>query len=320
LQTLTKDKNRATMTANRETIPALGRKPPWIKVRALTGANAAELRALMRSKALHTVCEAALCPNMAECWGQGTATFLILGEVCTRHCAFCAVKEGTPPFAGWDPEEPARVAAAAAAMQLHHVVVTSVTRDDLPDGGAGLFGATIRELHARVPGCSVEVLIPDFLGDRHALAVVMEAHPEILGHNMETVPRLYPGVRPQAAYQRSLEVLSSAKQVDPKTITKSGIMVGLGESWKELMEVMDDLRKSNCDILTVGQYLRPSRNHVPVERYYTPGEFAALKAAGLAAGFRWVESGPLVRSSYHAAAQARELCRGKAALTLRNSP
>jgi lipoyl synthase len=303
-----------------EMSPPGGRKPPWIKVRLAAGVKAAELRALMRNKALHTVCEAALCPNMAECWGHGTATFLILGEVCTRNCAFCAVKQGKPLFAAGDPEEPARLAAAVAAMQLHHVVVTSVTRDDLPDGGAGLFAATIRAVQATLPSCSVEVLIPDFLGDRHALAVVMEARPEILGHNVETVPRLYPGVRPQANYQRSLEVLSSAKQLNPKAITKSGIMVGLGETRRELAEVMGDLRKANCDILTVGQYLRPSRNHIPVGRYYTPEEFAALQAAALSVGFRWVESGPLVRSSYRAAAQARELCRGRASLTPRNSP
>jgi lipoyl synthase len=289
--------------------PSGGRKPPWIKVRLATGGKAAELRELMRGKALHTVCEAALCPNMAECWDQGTATFLILGEVCTRNCAFCAVKSGKPQVTATDPDEPARVAAAAATMQLHHVVVTSVSRDDLPDGGAAVFAATVRELHATLAGCSVEVLIPDFLGDRHALAVVMEALPEILGHNVETVPRLYPGVRPQASYRRSLRVLRTAKQLNPSTVTKSGIMVGLGESWGELLAVMSDLREAACDILTVGQYLRPGRSHAAVARYYPPEEFAALQAAGLAAGFRWVESGPLVRSSYHAAAQAGELCR-----------
>jgi lipoyl synthase len=288
-------------------MPSPTHKPPWIKVQLATGARASELRSLLRGKSLHTVCETALCPNMAECWGRGTATFLILGEICTRDCAFCAVKGGRPPSDEVDAGEPLRVAAATAAMKLRHAVITSVTRDDLPDGGAEQFAACIRAVRSSTPGCSVEVLIPDFRGDPSSLMRVMEAQPEILGHNVETVPRLYPHVRPQARYQRSLEVLRSAKQAHPPTLAKSGIMVGLGETDEELAEVMHSLRQAHCDILTIGQYLRPSRKHLPVVRYYTPDEFAILRNSASAVGFRWVECGPLVRSSYHAETQVQQL-------------
>jgi lipoic acid synthetase len=282
------------------------RKPEWIRVRLPSGETYARLKAMMRRKSLHTVCEEARCPNMAECWGCGTATFLILGDTCTRGCRFCAVKTGNPDgrLVSGEAEEVAR---AVAAMNLKHVVVTSVTRDDLEDGGATIFAQTVAAIHALAPECSVEVLIPDFLGSREALEIVVKARPEILGHNMETVARLYRTVRPQALYARSLRLLARVKAFDPSGLTKSGFMVGLGETWDELLELMDDLRDARCDILTIGQYLRPGREHLPVLRYYSPDEFEALKEAGCKKGFRWVESGPLVRSSYHADAQAREL-------------
>jgi len=282
------------------------RKPDWIRVRMVSGETYTRLKALMRSKSLHTVCEEARCPNMAECWGCGTATFLILGDTCTRRCRFCAVKTGNPHEVV-NRGEADEVAQAVSAMSLNHVVVTSVTRDDLDDGGATIFAQTIAAIHGRAPGCTVEVLIPDFQGARESLKVVINGAPEILGHNMETVARLYREVRPQAIYHRSLHVLKAAKELDPSGLTKSGFMVGLGETWDELLELMDDLREARCDILTVGQYLRPSQAHLPVFRYYTPEEFEALAEAGYERGFRWVESGPLVRSSYHADAQAREL-------------
>jgi lipoic acid synthetase len=260
----------------------------------------------MRGKKLHTVCEQAVCPNLAECWRRGAATFLILGETCTRNCAFCAVKSAKPPFEPPDPGEPGRLAEAAAAMGLSHVVITSVTRDDLEDGGALVFAEAVRQVRGRLPGCAVEVLIPDFRGARAALATVLDAGPEILGHNLETVARLYGVARPGADYGRSLGLLRLAKELSPSTLTKSGLMVGLGEAWGELLEAMSDLRASGCDILTLGQYLRPSKAHLPVARYYTPEEFVLLKDAALRLGFRWVESGPLVRSSYHADEQVRE--------------
>lgn len=263
------------------------------------------LKALKRGKSLHTVCEEAMCPNMAECWEKGNATFLILGDVCTRNCSFCAVKGGKP--AAVDLEEPMRVVEAATVMGLHHLVITSVTRDDLTDGGAFIFAETIRQVHNRTPSCTIEVLIPDFKGERQALWKVVQAEPEILAHNVETVPRLYPRVRPQAVYQRSLEVMGIVKELDPNLIIKSGIMVGLGETMDELLEVMRHLRDVGCDILTIGQYLRPSKAHLPVIRYYAPEEFEALKEEGYAAGFRWVESGPLVRSSYCAESQVKAL-------------
>jgi lipoic acid synthetase len=242
---------------------------------------------------------------MAECWECGNATFLILGDCCTRNCGFCAVKTGNPEGVDWG--EPLRVAEAVATMGLRHVVVTSVTRDDLPEGGAEIFVEMIRQVRARMSGCTIEVLIPDFKGNPQALERVVEAKPEILGHNLETVPRLYPRVRPQAVYRRSLEVIRAAKDMDQDLLGKSGIMIGLGETRDEVLELMDHLLEVGCDILTIGQYLRPSRTHLQVVRYYTPEEFDGFREAGYAAGFRWVESGPLVRSSYRAESQAKTL-------------
>lgn len=285
-------------------------KPPWLKVSLPSGRTYHRLKALMRGRGLHTVCEEALCPNMAECWGCGTATFLILGSICTRCCGFCAVKSDRHPEGPAEMEEATRVAEAAAAMGLRHAVITSVTRDDLPDGGATLFAATISGIRQQVPGCTVEVLIPDLLGNPADLRTVTKASPEILGHNLETVPRLYPQARPQADFARSLRLLQAAREQAPEVLTKSGIMVGLGETTDELLSVFDDLRQVGCDVLTVGQYLRPTRRHLPVVRYYHPDEFTALKEAGYAAGFRWVEAAPLVRSSYHADQQARTLTGG----------
>jgi len=286
-------------------------KPPWIRVRLPAGQTYTRLKELMRSKSLHTVCEEAKCPNIAECWSCGTATFMILGDICTRNCRFCAVQHGPINQRGQEWEEAIQVAQAVAAMQLHHAVITSVSRDDLPDGGASAFAETVRRIRLHRQECTIEVLIPDFKGDREALATVLAAHPEILGHNVETVPRLYEMVRPQANYGRSLQVLSAAKDIDPESTTKSGIMVGLGETWQELLEVMKDLCTVSCDILTIGQYLRPSKGHLPVERYYTPEEFIVLRQAAQELGFRHVEAGPLVRSSYHAEAQARQAATGK---------
>ncbi len=263
------------------------------------------MRALKREKGLHTVCEEAACPNLGECWGQGTATFLILGSRCTRNCAFCNIPAGAPQPV--DQEEPVRVAEAVAAMGLGHAVITSVTRDDLPDGGAEFFAATIQNIRLRAPGCTVEVLIPDFQGSREALTVVMEARPEVLNHNLETVPRLYPRIRPQAVYGRSLSLLKAAKGMHPGGLTKSGLMVGLGESREEVLAVMRDLRAAGCDLLTIGQYLSPSASHAPVERYWEPGEFESLREEGEALGFNSVQSGPLVRSSYHAQRQAHRV-------------
>jgi lipoic acid synthetase len=283
------------------------RKPPWIRVRMPAGRQYEHIKGLMRSKSLDTVCEEARCPNIAECWGCGTATFLILGSICTRSCAFCAVRSGRPEPNATDSRRANAVAEAAAAMKLRHAVITSVTRDDLADGGAALFAATINRIQETVAGCSVEVLIPDFEGKRESLRMVVEARPDIIGHNIETVPRLYPQVRPQAIYERSLHVLRAAKGLSPDILTKSGIMVGLGEDWDELQAVMDDLRTVECDILTIGQYLRPTELHHAVIRYYNPDELEALKRIGQSKGFRWIEAGPLVRSSYHAEAQAREL-------------
>ena len=282
------------------------RRPEWIRVRAPSGETYQQIKALMRSKALHTVCEEAHCPNMGECWGkQGTATFLILGGVCTRSCRFCDVTTGKPEPIDW--EEPERVAQAVRAMALRHVVITSVNRDDRPDGGAPIFAACIRRVRELQPGCSVEVLIPDFKGEIAALRIVMDAHPDILNHNVETVGRLFRAVQPQDRYEWAEATLRSAKRLDPGAITKSGIMVGLGETFDEVVETMADLRRWGVDILTVGQYLQPSAAHMPIERYYTPDEFGELRRIGLEMGFRWVESGPLVRSSYNAEAQADAL-------------
>jgi len=275
------------------------RRPDWIKVRAPTGETYEWLQSLMRAKALHTVCEEAMCPNMGECWGAGTATFLMMGDVCTRTCGFCDVKHGRPEALDW--LEPERVAQAVKAMQLKHAVITSVNRDDRPDGGAPIFGMVIRRIRQLLPGCSIEVLIPDFKGSLEALKIVMDARPEILNHNVETVPRLFKLVQPQDRYEWAAATLSNAKKLDPDVLTKSGIMVGLGETFEEVQVVMRDQRSWGVDILTIGQYLQPSKKHLPIARYYTPEEFKALKEYGLSIGFQWVESAPLVRSSYHAA-------------------
>jgi len=277
------------------------RKPPWLKVRFPGGENYIRLKNIMREGRLHTVCEEAHCPNIGECWEAGTATFMILGDTCTRACGFCAVKTGRP--GSLDRLEPVRVANAVREMGLTHAVVTSVNRDDEADGGASIFSATIRWIRRLSPGTSVEVLIPDFMGNWEALATVMAARPEILNHNTESVPRLYRRVRPKARYERSLELLRRAKELDPGAITKSGLMVGLGETKHELLMVFADLVDSGVDVLTLGQYLRPSAKHLPLVRYYEPEEFTELRAEALALGFRHVEAGPLVRSSYHAERQ-----------------
>ena len=278
--------------------PLPDRKPPWLKVRAPGGPNYIRLKHLMRELNLHTVCEEAHCPNVGECWEHGTATFMILGDVCTRNCGYCAVAHGRPPVT--DLEEPRRVAEAAATMNLRHVVITSVDRDDLPDFGAGIFAETIRLVHERVPTCSVEVLVPDFQGDEESIAAVLEARPEIYNHNTETVPRLYKKARPGGRYSRVMSIFQLVKRLAPDIPTKTGMMLGLGETVEEVLAVMRDLRQVDVDILTLGQYLRPSNDHLPMDRYYTPDEFASLRKEGLAMGFRHVESGPLVRSSYHA--------------------
>ena len=277
------------------------RKPEWLKVRFPGGPNHLRLKRLMRQQGLHTVCEEAHCPNIGECWEAGTATFMILGDICTRACGFCAVTSGRPK--ALDYEEPIRVARAVQQMALGHAVVTSVNRDDTPDGGASVFAATIRAIRRLSPGTTVEVLIPDFVGNWDALATVVEARPEILNHNTETVPRLYRMVRPKGRYERSLELLRRVKQLDSGVFSKTGIMLGLGETREEVAQVMRDLRSVECDILTVGQYLRPSPRHLPLVRYYPPEEFAAIAEEGRALGFRHVEAGPLVRSSYHAERQ-----------------
>jgi lipoic acid synthetase len=280
---------------------AFSRKPPWLKVRFPGGPNYIRLKGIMREGRLHTVCEEAHCPNMGECWEAGTATFMILGDTCTRACGFCAIKTGRP--LALDRREPVRVGNAVREMGLAHAVVTSVNRDDQPDGGAGIFAATIRWIRKLSPGTTVEVLVPDFMGDWEALATVMAARPEILNHNTESVPRLYRRVRPKARYERSLELLRRARQLDPGAVTKSGLMVGLGETKHELLLVFADLAGAGVEVLTIGQYLRPSPRHLPVARYYHPDEFAELREEALALGFRHVEAGPLVRSSYHAERQ-----------------
>jgi len=281
------------------------RRPSWIKVRAPSGDNYENLQHLMRSKSLHTVCEEAGCPNMGECWGSGTATFLMLGDVCTRTCGFCDVLHGRPEALDWS--EPERVAQAVQKMNLRHAVITSVNRDERRDGGAPIFAMVIRRIRQLQPGCSIEVLIPDFKGSIEALKIVMSARPEILNHNVETVPRLFKAVQPQDRYEWSQAILSNARNLDPEVLTKSGIMVGLGETIEEVKEVMEDLRDWGVDILTIGQYLQPSRKHLPIRRYYEPEEFHELKEFGEDLGFKWVESSPLVRSSYHAGEQVRAL-------------
>ena len=281
------------------------RRPDWIKVRAPSGETYEWLQDLMRSKELHTVCEEAMCPNLGDCWGAGTATFLMLGDVCTRTCGFCDIKRGQPSPLDW--LEPERIAQAVKSMELNHAVITSVNRDDRKDGGAPIFAMVINRIRQLQPGCSIEVLIPDFKGSLEALQIVMKARPEILNHNVETVPRLFKKVQPQDRYEWAAETLSNAKRLDPEVLTKTGIMVGLGETLDEIKDVMRDQRSWGVDILTLGQYLQPSKKHLPIERYYTMEEFQELREFGREIGFRWVESGPLVRSSYHAADQVRAL-------------
>jgi lipoyl synthase len=281
-----------------ETAGVVRRHPPWLKVRAPGGPGFTETRATVKALGLHTVCEEARCPNIAECWGHRTATFMLLGDTCTRNCSFCAVRHGRPLTV--DADEPRRVAEAVARLGLRHVVVTSVNRDDLADGGAGHFAATARLIKALVPDTRVEVLVPDFQGDAHAVRTVIASPIDILNHNIETVPRLYKRVRPGARYGRSLDILAEGRRARTDCLTKAGLMLGLGETRDEIIQVFRDLRDVDCDILTLGQYLRPSAEHLPVERYVTPEEFAALRDDALLTGFRHVESGPLVRSSYHA--------------------
>lgn len=274
------------------------RRPPWLKVRLKTGPNYLELKSMMRKMSLNTVCEEANCPNIFECWQNRTATFMILGDVCTRACRFCAVTSGKPTWN--DPLEPERVARAVQKMNLSHVVITSVARDDMPDGGASAFAQVIAKTRERNPETRIEVLIPDFAGSASSLDTVLAAGPDILNHNIETVARLQKTVRSRATYERSLQLLERAKTKSPDKLTKSGMMLGVGEQVEEVIRTMQDLHDVGCDILTIGQYLRPSESHLPITRYYTPQEFAELKEEGLKIGFRHVESGPLVRSSYHA--------------------
>ena len=281
----------------------LERKPDWLKINLKTDENFKEIKSMMRSKTLHTVCEEAKCPNIHECWANRTATFMILGDICTRACRFCAVKTGLPTEL--DLEEPERVADAALQMGLRHCVVTSVARDDLADGGAMIFAETIKAIRRKLPMCTVEVLIPDFLGREESLATVLEAKPDISDHNMETVERMSDRVRSKAKYRRSLELLERSKRIAPNIPTKSSVMIGVGEEWDELLQTMEDLRAVGCDIMTIGQYLQPSTTHLAVAKYYTPEQFAMLKEEGMKRGFKHVESGPLVRSSYHAHEQVQ---------------
>ncbi|NGQ96942.1 lipoyl synthase [Brevibacillus sp. SYP-B805] len=281
------------------------RKPEWLKINLVSGEELAafkELKHTMRSKTLHTVCEEAKCPNIHECWANRTATFMILGDICTRACRFCAVKTGLPTEL--DLAEPERVAEAAEQMGLKHVVVTSVARDDLADGGASVFAATIKAIRKRLPLAAVEVLIPDFQGNWDALKTVMDARPDVLNHNIEAVRRLSDRVRARAKYDRTLELLKRAKEMQPDIPTKSSLMIGVGETFEEILETMDDLRAVDVNIMTIGQYLQPTKKHLPVEKYYHPDEFKALKEEGMKRGFSHVEAGPLVRSSYHAHEQA----------------
>jgi lipoic acid synthetase len=277
---------------------AKSKRPEWLKAPAPVGENYRDLKQLVTELKLHTVCESAACPNIGDCWNRRTATFMILGNLCTRRCGFCAVQKGAPLAV--DEDEPRRVAEAVSRMGLKFAVMTSVNRDDQPDGGAGIFAATIRAIRERVPGCGVEVLVPDFQGSHDAMDIVLEARPDVLNHNTETVPRLYKQVRLGARFERSLEMLAYVKQKSPETPTKSGLMLGLGETLDEVREAMRMLRAHHVDILTLGQYLRPSVKHLPIVRYVPVEDFAALKAYGVELGFRHVESGPLVRSSYHA--------------------
>ena len=280
----------------REPLPE--RKPQWLKVKAPGGENYIRLKKMMKDLNLHTVCEEAHCPNIGECWEHGTATFMILGDVCTRNCAYCAVSHGRPP--AYDIEEPDRVAQAIAELNLRHAVITSVDRDDLPDFGAYIFAETIRQIRNRLPSCSIEVLVPDFQGNENSIRTVLEAGPDIYNHNTETVPRLYKKARPGGRYQRLLEIFRMAKRIAPEIPTKTGIILGLGETNEEVVATMRELRTVDVDILTLGQYLRPSDGHIALDRYVTPEEFRWFYEIGMDLGFRHVESGPLVRSSYHA--------------------
>ena len=282
-------------------MPVQRRLPEWFKVKMPGGPNYLDLRDKLRAERLHTVCEEARCPNIGECWERGTATFMILGDVCTRACAYCAVTSGVPT--GLDLEEPIRLAETVQRMGLRYAVITSVNRDDLPDGGAFIFAQCVSQIRKRVRGCKIELLIPDFEGDWDALATVMRAKPDTLNHNIETTRRLFKRMRPRGRYDQSLELLERAKRLDPNAVTKSGMMVGLGETWDEILDTMRDLRAADCDLLTIGQYLRPSAKHARVIKWYTPAEFDELRIAGESVGFRHVASGPLVRSSYHADAQ-----------------
>ena len=274
------------------------RLPDWLKVKMPGGPRYIELKQLMRDSQLHTVCEEAHCPNIGECWERSAATFMILGDICTRACAYCAVTTGRPGAVDFG--EPFRLAATVKRMELKYCVITSVNRDDLPDGGAGVFAACIKQVQASVPGCKVEVLIPDFQGNWDALATVVAARPHVLNHNIESVERVFPRVRPKGDYRQTLELFRQAKVIDPNTVTKSGIIVGMGETRDELLQTMQDLMSVDCDLLTVGQYLRPSLKHIAIDRFYTPDEFAEIRLAGEAMGFKHVAAGPLVRSSYHA--------------------
>ena len=281
--------------------------PGWLKVKMPGGANYIELKGLLRGEALHTVCEEARCPNIGECWDRRTATFMILGDICTRACSYCAVTTGAPT--GLDLQEPVRLAETVERLGLRYAVITSVNRDDLPDGGAFIFAQCVVQVRKRLSDCKVEVLIPDFCGDWDALATVMDARPDTLNHNIETVPRVFRRVRPKGDYDQSLELLARARSLVPDGVTKSGMMVGLGETWDEIIETMRDLRAVDCELLTIGQYLRPSQKHTPIAKWYTPEEFEELRQEGEAMGFRNVASGPLVRSSYHADEQHRAASR-----------
>ena len=279
------------------------RKPDWLKVRFPAGERYTQIKSLLRKHNLHSVCEEAKCPNIGECFNAGSATFIILGDVCTRSCGFCSVTSGRPGTV--DVLEPVRLAQTVELLGLDYAVITSVNRDDLEDGGAGIWAATIRAIRHRMPDCQVEVLTPDFEGNWDALRIVVEAKPVVYNHNIETVPRLYRRVRPKAVYERSLEMLSQIKAIDPEMTTKSGIMVGLGETLEEIEQTMADLRAHDCDLLTVGQYLQPDKHHLPVERYWHPDEYESIREIGTRLGFKHVEAGPLVRSSYHAGEQSR---------------
>ena len=277
-------------------------RPSWLKIKLPTGKYFNEIKGILRENELHTVCEEALCPNIGECFEQRTATFLILGDTCTRQCGFCAVKKGRPIMI--DEGEPLRIASAVKKMQLKYVVITSVARDDLADGGASVYAQTIQRIREYIEDCMVEVLIPDFGGSSEALEIILNARPDILNYNIETVPRLYSQVRPMADYERSLELLKHAKETVNELTTKSGLMLGLGEEWNEIISTMQDIRDVGCDILTLGQYLSPKRDALPIHRYYTPDEFQILKLEGAQMRFKHVESGPLARSSYHAKMQS----------------